>query len=82
MKDANDLKQHAESKQHKEASERSLNASGSCGGIVSGMQGLAKRTEQGTLEAVHAMLWCAIWLVGEGLSGSKIASLLAIVLWA
>jgi len=78
VQDANDLKRHANGAHHKLACERSLKQSGGKGSIQSGMAGLMKRATAETLEVVPIMLYCALWLMIEGMPGSKFPSLLVL----
>jgi hypothetical protein len=78
VNDANDLQRHLESKHHKYACNHSLKNSGGKGSIQSGMAGLAKRATAGVLEVVPIMLYCALWLIIEGMPGVKFPSLLVL----
>ena len=78
VQDANDLKRHQEGPHHVLAVKRSLNKSGGGGGIASGMTGLAMHARQGALEVIPTMMRCALWLMIEGMPGSKFPSLLAL----
>jgi len=78
VKDANDLQRHADSKHHQYACDKSLKKSGGKGSIQSGMSGLMKRAAAETLEVVPMMLYCALWLMIEGMPGSKFPGLLVL----